>query len=102
MVNKDLERFDVYIGRGSKFGNPFSIYTGEYTLEESMFAFEYEISKKLILDKEFRSDVLALRGKKLGCSCKKCRTDQEAFATDTTECHGEFFANFLNSLQELV
>jgi hypothetical protein len=43
-----------------------------------------------------------LRGKKLGCSCKKCRTDQEAFATDITDCHGEFYANFLNSLQELV
>lgn len=67
-----------------------------------MFNFEVEISKKLVLDKEFRADVLALRGKRLGCTCKKCRSDQDAFATDTTACHGEFFANFLNSLEGLV
>lgn len=92
----------MYIGRGSKFGNPFSLYTGEYTLEESLFNFEYETSKRLILEKDFRADVLSLRGKKLGCSCKKCRSDQPAFAFDETPCHGEFFANFLNSLEGLV
>lgn len=102
VVNTKHEKCDVYAGRNSPFGNPFSIYTGEYTLEDSMFQFELEISKKLVLDKEFKQSVLNLTGKKIGCFCKKCRSDQPAFAVDTTPCHAEFYANYLNSLQGIV
>lgn len=84
------------------FGNPFSIYTGEFSLEESMANFEYETSKRLILDKDFRLQVLSLQGKKLGCFCKKCHSDMPSFAVDTTPCHAEFYANYLNSRQEIV
>ena len=55
-----------------------------------------------MLEPEFKQLVLGLRGKKLGCSCKKHRSDTEAFALDTTPCHGEFYANYLNSLNEDV
>jgi hypothetical protein len=67
-----------------------------------MFQFELEISKKLVLDKEFKQAVLGMTGKKIGCFCKKCRSDQPAFVLDTTPCHAEFYANYLNSLQEIV
>ncbi len=67
-----------------------------------MFAFSYETSKRMILEKDFKQSILKLKGKKLGCFCKRCKSDSISFATDITECHGEFYANYLNSLEGLT
>lgn len=94
-----MEKFDLYGGRGTKLGNNYSIHTGEYTLDESLNLFAYEISKKLVLDKEFRAYVFSLEGKKIACSCKKTKSDSPEFAFDTTRCHIEFYCNYINSSQ---
>jgi len=54
------------------------------------------------LDKEFRSYVLSIKGKTLGCFCKKHRSDSDLFALDDTPCHAEFYANWLNSWDEFT
>ena len=36
VVNIDLDEYDVFIGRPSKWGNPFVIKPGEYTRKESL------------------------------------------------------------------
>lgn len=81
-VNKYVEDYDVYIGRGSKWGNPFSHREGTKAAhvvdsrEAAVAAYE-----EFILD---RPDLLAalheLRGKRLGCFCKPAA------------CHGDVLA----------
>jgi hypothetical protein len=59
------EKYDVYIGRGSKWGNPFIM--GKDGNRESVIAKyrEYILEKKELLD-----DLKELKGKILGCYCK--------------------------------
>lgn len=64
--------------------------------------YEYDFSRKLLNDKEFREYVLNLKGKKLGCFCKKTRSEQEGFILDDTPCHGEIIANFVNTYYNIV
>lgn len=66
VVNSKKENFDVYIGRPSKWGNPFKIdeANGE-TREKVIKQFEEYLLKNEMLLREVRT----LKGKKLGCSC---------------------------------
>lgn len=62
------ERYDVYIGRGTPFGNPYVIGqdgSREEVIRKHAVDFEYRIEH----DAAFREKVLALRGKALGCHC---------------------------------
>lgn len=78
-----------YIGRGSSWGNPYSIYEiedlekGEDPRERvlSNYKYDFENNKLFRLKKE---EVNELAGKRLGCFCKPLR------------CHGDILADFLN------
>lgn len=70
VVNKRNNHYDVYIGRGSKWGNPFShIYGyGIYCKDryEAIQKYEEYIRNK----PELLADLHELKGKILGCFCK--------------------------------
>lgn len=64
VVNKRREPFDVYIGRGSIWGNPFVI--GRHgTREDVVRAYE----QLLASSPDLIAQLPTLRGKRLGCFC---------------------------------
>lgn len=73
-----------YIGRGSYWGNPYSMYEEGETREEVIRKYEYDFQFDKFPNKD-KSKVYELAGKRLGCFCKP-----EA-------CHGDVLADFLNS-----
>lgn len=65
LVNIKYDKdYDVYIGRGSKWGNPFIIGKNG-TREEVIILYE----KWLLKNELLILDLKELRGKKLGCFC---------------------------------
>ena len=93
VVNKRTDTYDVYIGRGSIFGNPYT-HLNSYTLAEHKVASRDEALEKYgewfrekLKDPEFRCQVKLLRGKRLGCFCKPL------------SCHGDIIAEYLNGLK---
>lgn len=70
-----------YIGRGSTWGNPYSMLEGD-DRDEVIRKYEYDFDRGFIADKD---QVYQLAGKRLGCFCKPAK------------CHGDVLANFLNS-----
>lgn len=73
-----------YIGRGSYWGNPYSMFTEGESREEVIRKFKYDFDFEKF-PKKNKSEVYKLAGKRLGCFCKP-----EA-------CHGDILADFLNS-----
>lgn len=73
-----------YIGRGSYWGNPYSMYEEGEDREEVIRKFKYDFDYEKFLNKE-KSEVYKLAGKRLGCFCKP------------QACHGDVLADFLNS-----
>ena len=84
--NKDLgESYDVYIGRGTLWGNPYQM-GKEGTREEVIAKFSYDFERRFLkLPDQFDRNIEKLRGKTLGCHCKPAA------------CHGDVIANYLNS-----
>lgn len=78
VVNKYKSEYDVYIGRGSKFGNPFPIIeqTGD-TREVVIEKYRQYIYNKISTGEITINDLMSLKGKKLGCFCapKACHGD---------------------------
>lgn len=65
VVNKKTDKFDVYIGRGSKWGNPFII--GKNGDRDKVIS----LYRRYILKQQHLLDALGeLEGKRLGCFCK--------------------------------
>jgi len=81
VVHCKKEKYDVYIGRPSIFGNPFSI-GKDGTREEVIIKYRDYFYKKLV-DMNFWNAVQTLKGKTLGCWCKP-----EA-------CHGDIIVKYL-------
>lgn len=73
-----------YIGRGSYWGNPYSMYEEGDDREEVIRKFKYDFDYEKFPNKE-KSEVYKLAGKRLGCFCKP------------QACHGDILADFLNS-----
>jgi len=73
-----------YIGRGSYWGNPYSMYDEGESREEVIRKYEYDFQHDKFPNKN-KSDVLKLAGKRLGCFCKP------------QACHGDVLADYLNS-----
>lgn len=65
---KSGEKYDVYCGRGSIFGNPYEI--GIDGNREKVIERYKKWFKFCIKDKLFLNAVLKLKGKTLGCFCK--------------------------------
>lgn len=90
VVHCKKQRYDIYIGRGSKWGNPFSHKHGtkaKYVVgsrEEAISAY-----REWILNGDGRhllKDLHELKGKVLGCWCKPLA------------CHGDVLEELTNSL----
>lgn len=83
-----------YIGRGSVFGNPYPITKGRISAVGKRKARQEVIDhyrkwfRNKLRDEEFRIQVLALKGKNLGCFCAPKR------------CHGEIIKAFLDGLED--
>ena len=87
-VHCKRERYDIYIGRPSKWGNPFSHKAG--TMAEFMVGSRQEAIdayRRWITEgegKHLLDDIHELKGKVLGCWCKPLA------------CHGDILAELAN------
>jgi len=89
VANKDKgERFDIYIGRGTIWGNPYPIgVAGDR--EEVLRKYQYDFDQRYLKFFENHDEnVEKLRGKVLGCHCKPAA------------CHGDILAAYVNSLDD--
>ncbi|GAA5213542.1 DUF4326 domain-containing protein [Corallincola platygyrae] len=82
--NQKSTPYYEYIGRGSYWGNPYSIYEDGDDRDEVIRKFKYDFDYEKFPNIT-KSEVFKLKGKRLGCFCKP-----EA-------CHGDVLADFLNS-----
>lgn len=82
VVNKYKSPFEVYIGRGSKWGNPFII-GKDGTREEVINKYKEWILKQPILLEQLHE----LKGKILGCFCKPLA------------CHGDVLVEMIEKLE---
>ena len=83
VVNKYREAYDVYIGRPSQFGNPFSV--KEYGREGCIEKYKEYFYKRIKEDVKFKEEVLKLKDKVLGCFCKPLA------------CHGDVIKEYLDN-----
>ena len=79
VVNRRREQFDVYIGRGSKWGNPYRI--GPDGSREEVIA---KYREYLLRTPHLIAALDELRGKTLGCYCSPL------------PCHGDVLVGFVN------
>jgi hypothetical protein len=74
VVNLKDEDYDVYIGRGSKWGNPFTHIKDKQTLAEHIVETREEAIEKyreyITGNPELMAALPELRNKTLGCYCK--------------------------------
>lgn len=78
VVNLKREAYEVYIGRGSKWGNPFRIGIDGNRAEVIAKYRDWIVTRPGLL-----ADLESLRGKRLGCFCKPCA------------CHGDVLVALL-------
>lgn len=78
VVNKRKDDYDVYIGRGSKWGNPFRI-GPDGTREDVIEKYENRIREM----PDLLADLHELRGKRLACYCAPLR------------CHGDVLVKLI-------
>lgn len=89
VVNRDKgEDYDVYIGRGSVWGNPYRIgHDGDR--EEVIRKYEYDFQRKFLKAFEnFEENSKKINGRILACHCKPYA------------CHGDVIAKFFNSIDD--
>lgn len=72
-----------YIGRGSYWGNPYSMFEEGDDRDEVIRKYKYDFDFEKFPNKE-KKEVYKLAGKRLGCFCKP------------QSCHGDVLADFLN------
>lgn len=98
VVNLRSAPYDVYIGRGSVFGNPFTHISDRKTLaahvvtnrDEAIRSYRQYFLDRVNSDPEFRVQALALRGKVLGCFCKPL------------DCHGDIIVQWLKEQDDTL
>lgn len=73
-----------YIGRGSNWGNPYTLFAEGGDLQEVIRKYKYDFDYDKFPNRD-KSQVYKLAGKRLGCFCKP------------DACHGDVLADFLNS-----
>ncbi len=81
VVNKNHSKFDVYIGRGSIWGNPYRIGI-DGNRDEVIRKYKADFDNGKFSEEQLST----LKGKRLGCFCKP------------VACHGDVIAEYLNSL----
>jgi len=91
VVHCKKEEFDVYVGRGSKWGNPYSHKEGtlaEYVVESRREAVQ-KFEEYLLSNEELMGSLSELKGKTLGCWCKP------------KSCHGDILLRYANGSSQL-
>jgi hypothetical protein len=100
---KSGEPYDVYIGRAGKgksgyFGNPHTLggvyceaCKGFHDRNGAIEAFKKDFYKRISIDEVFKTRVLELKDKVLGCFCKQ--------ATYDVACHGDVYVEYLDNLK---
>lgn len=83
-IDKD-EKYDIYIGRGSTWGNPYAIGV-DGDRDEVIRKFSYDFDRGFL--NFTKGDLMTLRGKRLGCHCKP------------SSCHGDVLASYVNSTDD--
>lgn len=78
------EEYDIYIGLGTKWGNPYAKGVNMTNKERDLACDNYE---KYFWEKNLFLYLDELKGKRLGCHCKPKR------------CHGDFLARLVNTKQ---
>tara|TARA_R110002167_G_scaffold366254_1_gene594019 strand:- start:19072 stop:19683 length:612 start_codon:yes stop_codon:yes gene_type:complete len=73
-----------YIGRGSYWGNPYSMYEEGEDRDEVIRKYQYDFDYEKFPNKD-KARVYELAGKRLGCFCKP------------QSCHGDVLADYLNA-----
>lgn len=76
------KQYDVYIGRPSKWGNPFHLARGTQAREIIIQRYERWLKTQPFL----MANIHTLRGKRLGCYCKPLA------------CHGDVLARLANEM----
>jgi hypothetical protein len=88
VVNLSKEQYDVFIGRGSKWGNPFTHIKDKTTLADVIVDTREEAIERyreyLAGNEELLACLDELEGKTLGCYCKP------------KSCHGDILLEFLS------
>jgi len=79
--------YDVYIGRGSGWGNPYAIGV-DGDRDEVINKFKYDFDRGLLGEPNFKEKLLSLSGKRLACHCSPL------------PCHGDIYADYLNSYDD--
>ena len=87
VVNAHEAKYDQLIDRTTIFGNPFPV--EKWGREGCIRRFQTYFYKRLERDPAWRDEVLKLKGKILGCHCKPL------------SCHGDIYADYLNSYDEI-
>ncbi len=91
VVNKNKEQFDIYIGRGSKWGNPFTHIKDKHTKAVFVVNTRSEAIDKykewINSQPELLNALEELRDKRLGCFCKP------------KTCHGDILVELLEQKQ---
>jgi len=85
VVNMKTDEYDVYIGRPSRWGNPYKILTKgnkRRTREEAIESYRKYIRNRPELLKKLKE----LKGKRLGCYCKPL------------PCHGDVLVELIEEL----
>lgn len=90
VVNKKTTTdYDIYIGRGTPWGNPYAIGHGDGPdRAEVIERYKEFFSEKMSSDESFKNGILAMRGLRLACFCKPAA------------CHGDVIAEYLDSLPD--
>ena len=92
VVNKYKESYDIYIGRGSKWGNPFTHISDKKTKADFIVDTReqaIESYRDWILNQpQLLKALHELEGKTLGCFC------------NPKECHGDVLVELVNKLGE--
>ncbi len=89
IVHLKKEPYDVYIGRPSKWGNPYSHKEGtlaEFKVQNRAEAIE-KYEKYLLENETLFNSLIELKGKTLGCWCKP------------NKCHGDILVKWSNSIE---
>ena len=76
VVNKYKDKYDLYIGRGSKWGNPFVI-GKDGNRDEVIEKYRHHLHTQIKTGEVTLQELRDLRGLVLGCFCKpqKCHGD---------------------------
>lgn len=83
VVNIKNEKFDVYIGRPSKWGNPFKLSEKFGFGRKHVLELYENYIRTTIAGKQLRKELHELEGKRLGCYCKPLA------------CHGDILIKLL-------